>query len=448
MESTTAKIVSVEPRQSASVVNASGAASFDANSHIELKTVSLLSGSNIALVHSDTGLAINGNLSTIAAEATVPFLYTGSISAGPNDLILTMTRKSANELGLTGAAAIVYEPAVAAAANDAALAAALGTLPDAQHVQSALQELQPADLGYIRSAAAFITDPNSDAVGARQRRLTFAPQADGFASWVAGGFDQLSFDGADGHGFGATFGVDFNAAQKSHFGVAFSLRETHLNEDANNGSTKATWYLFSPYLGFQADNFFVNAQLNAGSATVSMSREVIVGTEDRISTGETSETIASGGVVGGYAFNYAGWSIAPELSFSVLKMSNGMYTESGGGKGVDLAVNGQDLTAAHAFAGVVASSTYELLGGRLVPQLLAGWDQSLDTSGATMTAHFVSEPAENFSLTGPQTEHSGFLGGAHVDFGNDYTTISLGYDGTVGGKAKMQSANLRFSSRF
>ena len=65
-----------------------------------------------------------------------------------------------------------------------------------------------------------------------------------------------------------------------------------------------------------------------------------------------------------------------------------------------------------------------------------------------MAANFVSEPQAGFSLTGPQREQSGFLGAAELDFGNDYTKISLGYDGAVGGKTNVQSAHLRLSGRF
>ena len=133
---------------------------------------------------------------------------------------------------------------------------------------------------------------------------------------------------------------------------------------------------------------------------------------------------------------------------ATVKMNNGAYTESGGSAGVDLTVHSQDLTTVHSFAGVGVSSEFPLFGGQLVPQLVAGWNQAIDSAGAKMSASFVSAPAASFTLVGRQSDPSGFLGSAAVDFGNDFTTISLGYDGIVGGKSTMQSAHLRISSRF
>ena len=434
--------------QNATIVNASGAASLDANSHILLKPVSLVSVGSIALVHSDTGLTINGNLNTIASGATIPFLYNGSFGSDAKNLTLTIARKSATQLGLTGTAASIYEPAMTAAASDPALAAALGTLPDAQHIQSALEQFQPFDAGYLRSTATFLTDPNSDSVGGRQRRLTFNPQGDGFAAWTSVDLNKFSFDAGDGHGAGATMGLDFSAPQKGHLGFAFALQTTHAAQDVNDAATKATWYLFTPYLGFEFSNFFVNAQLNAGSASVSTHRSLAVGAVSRTTGGSTSETLASGSVAGGYIFNMTGWTFAPEVSFTALKMADLSYTESGGGGGVDLTVHSTSLSAMHVFAGVAASSDYEVFGGHLLPQFLAGWNQSIDTSGAKLTASFVSAPGATFAIVGPQNEHSGFLGAAHLDYGNDFTAISLGYDGMVTGKTNEQSATVRITARF
>jgi hypothetical protein len=188
--------------------------------------------------------------------------------------------------------------------------------------------------------------------------------------------------------------------------------------------------------------------VNAGSASVSTHRSVTVGLVERTATGSTSETLVSGSVTGGYMLGYAGWTHAPEVTHSVLKMSGLEYSESGGDAGVDLSVHTDDTTALRAFAGLAASTDYEVLGGHLVPQLLAGWTQSFDTSGVKVSASYVSAPQASFALVGPQTEHSGFLGAAHFDFGNDFTTISLGYDGTVSGKTTMQAANLRITARF
>lgn len=434
--------------QNATIINTSGAASLDANSHILLKPVSLVTVGSIALIHSDTSLTINGNLNTIASGATIPFLYNGSIGSDPKNLTLTIARKSADQLGLTGTASAVYEPVMTAAANDAALAAALGTLPDSQHVQAALEQFQPLDAGYLRSTALFFTDPNSDSVGTRQRRLTFNPQGDGFSAWTSVDVDKLSFDAGDGHGAGATMGLDFNASKKGHLGIAFALQETHLKQDVNDAATKATWYLFTPYLGFQADNFFFNAQVNAGSTSITTHRTVTVGATERISSGSTSETLASGSLTGGYIFNLTGWTVAPQVTFSALKMADLSYAESGGGAGVDLTVHSGSLSAMRVFAGVALSSDYEVFGDHLVPQVLAGWNQAIDTSGAKVTASFVSAPDATFALVGPQTEQSGFLGAAHLDYGNDFTAISLGYDGMVGGKTNAQSATVRITARF
>ena len=211
------------------VISTSGAAAFDAASHIVITPVSLLPADiSIRLIHSNTSLSF-GNFAATTGTASIPFLFTGSLSAGAQDLTLTLQRKTASQLGLTGNTAAIYEPAAAAALEDSQFGAVFGSLGSNAAVQSTLEQLLP-----LRSAATALmvdalTDPAADTIGSRQRRLTLDSGADaGFSPWVQGFSNLLNGSGENGftgHGEGEIVGMDFNQGGKGHFGAALTIYE-------------------------------------------------------------------------------------------------------------------------------------------------------------------------------------------------------------------------------
>ena len=435
------------------VVAATGAVSFDATSHILLTPISLLpSNSAITLIHSDTSLSF-GNFAATTANIQVPFLFTGSLSADAKNLILSLTRKTAIQLGLTGNAAAIYEPALDASLHDSVLGGALSSLGSAADVQSAVEQMLPVTSGAALAALETLTDSNTDAVGARQRDLLLAPSpAAGFGVWAQGlyglfhGSDQDSYAG---HGSGGVVGFDFNQAGQGHFGLALTVYDALLHEKSPLiANTDARSYVISPYLGFRIQNFIFDAQVNAGESSNLTTRTVNIGSITRTAAGKPNEMFASGGLSGGYDWNLGIIQLMPQISLNGIALYDHAYTESGGGEGVDLNVNSHHQSSVRSFVGVTAGNAYTAGGARLVPQISAGWSQELVGGAPMVNAGFASVPQSTFEVSGLEAARSRLIAGAGFDFVEANWSIGLNYSATMSSSSLSQMAGLTMSARF
>jgi hypothetical protein len=435
------------------VISTSGAASFAATSHILLTPASVLpSGSSIRLIHSDTSLSF-ANLGATIAGANIPFLYTGSLTADAQNLTLTLQRKTAAQLGLTGNAALIYQPALEAALQDNQLGGALSALGNSADVQSSLDQLLPFISSATKDLAETITDSNADTIGARQRMLVLAANAEpGFSAWGQGFYDLLhgsSQSGYSGHGTAGVVGIDFNQAEKGHFGVALTLYQGEMREkDPRTTTTDAQWYLFSPYMGFRMQDFFLNAQFNAGGAALQGTRTVNVGALTRVASSAPVEMLASGGITGGYIMKVGAFQLFPQISVNAMDLVNNAYTENGGGAGVDLAVASRNQSSVRAFVGLGAGAVYQLNDIRLAPQLLAGLGHELVAGSGAIDAAFVSVPDSTFAISGPASDRSEFTAAASLDLLIRNWTAGISYNALGNAKSLSQTASLTFSSRF
>ena len=89
-------------------------------------------------------------------------------------LTLSLTRKSATELGLTGASASIYEPLAKAALGDDTFGAALIGLTGLSDVQRAVSDAVPDIAGGLRALAIGMTDQATGVIGSRQRGMMTA----------------------------------------------------------------------------------------------------------------------------------------------------------------------------------------------------------------------------------------------------------------------------------
>jgi hypothetical protein len=437
----------------APVVTASGPISFDAASHLVLTPVSLLpSSANLTLIHSDAGISF-GNFAATTADIQVPFLFTGSLSADAKNVVLSLNRKTAGQLGLTGNAAAVYEPALDAALTDNVFGGALSTLSNTADVQSAVEQLLPVTSGANLAVIETLTDSNTDAVGIRQRTLLLAPNPTaGFGVWgqgLYGLFHGSNEDSYTGHGEGGAIGFDYAQPAGGHFGLALTIYDAELNEKSPLlAKSDAKSYVISPYMGFRIQDFFIDAQLNAGESSVQTTRTVNVGSLTRIATGKPDEMLASGGISGGYVWNLGFIHLVPQASLNGIELYDHAYTESGGGTGVNLAVNSHHESSLRSFVGLTAGGAYDTGEAHLVPQVSAGWSQDLLSGSPTIDASFASVPQSNFEVMGTAANRSGLIAGAGFDFVESNWSVGLNYSATIRSSALAQIAGLTMTARF
>jgi uncharacterized protein with beta-barrel porin domain len=219
-------------------------------------------------------------------------------------------------------------------------------------------------------------------------------------------------------------------------------------KNPRTATADAHWYLFSPYLGFRADDFFLNAQFNAGASEVSGSRTVDVGSLTRVAASHAVEMLAAGSVTGGYSLNLGFLQLIPQVSITEMDLVDNSYTEHGGGAGVDLAVGAHNKDLTRAFVGIEAAGTYGADQARWVPQLLAGWGRGLAASSGNINTAFASIPSSTFVISGPPEDRSQLVASASLDYVMRNWSVGLNYSALERSNAVSQSAGIAFSGRF
>ena len=107
--------IRVDRTRSTAFIDASGQVSFNAGSELSVSLANLIGESaELAIVTADGGLAIDSDASIEASET--PFLYTAAIArsaADPDTLVLTLQRKSVDQLGLQESRAAAWTETLA-----------------------------------------------------------------------------------------------------------------------------------------------------------------------------------------------------------------------------------------------------------------------------------------------------------------------------------------------
>jgi uncharacterized protein with beta-barrel porin domain len=201
-------------------------------------------------------------------------------------------------------------------------------------------------------------------------------------------------------------------------------------------------------MGVRSGNLFVEAQINAGAASLQDTRTVTIGNLTRVATSSPTITLASGELTGGYIFDLGFIRLMPQATVTGLALFNHNYTEQGGGAGVDLTVASHTQDAVDGFVGLGAATSYNLFGGRLIPQILVGWGHTITRSATAGTASFAAIPFSTFTLSAPSLSNSHASGEIGVDFAVGNVSIGASYSAISTSSSLAQSARLTFSTRF
>jgi uncharacterized protein YhjY with autotransporter beta-barrel domain len=435
-------------------ITATGAVTFNSGSSAVLVPTTFLPNSGTyTLIHSG-GLTFT-NFASATAQP-IPFIFNGSITQQNNDLVLTLTRKTAAEIGLTGNSAAVYEPLAAAALNDDGFGAALLSFSSAADVQSALNTVVPDIAGGVRALTVAMTDQTTGVIGARERALVTAPAntRNEFRFWGQEFYNSVSGDstavapGYYGAGQGVAVGVEWGNIGTGRYGLAytfFSSQETeaHPLDTKTNGD----WNMVSFYAGWRSGEFFVTPQINLGQGSFKSRRTIVAGSLVRVPTADWSNYIAAGGFTTGYIFDVGGFQVIPQIALDGLFLREGTYSEVNAG-GVGLSLKSQNQQSVRTFAGVVGQGTYSWNSGNLQPQLLVGWSHEFMNSPATIDGTFESAPGSPFHLVGPTVEPNKIVGGASFAYILGNWSAGINYDASASTGTLAQSATISLSSRF
>jgi uncharacterized protein YhjY with autotransporter beta-barrel domain len=436
-------------------ITTSGTATFGSGSKAVLVATSFLPASGTyTLVHS-TGALTFADFASATAQP-IPFLFNGTITQQNNDLVLTLQRKTAVQVGLTGNSAAIYEPLAQAALSDDQFGAFLLSFTSAADVQASLNTLVPDIAGGVRALAVAMTDQATGVIGARERSLVTAPAGSRgeFRFWSQEFYNNVSGDstavapGYYGAGQGVAAGVEWGNLATVRYGLGytfFSSEETqaHPLDTKTNGD----WNMLSFYAGWRSGEFFATPQINIGEGSFKSRRTIIAGTLVRSASADWSSYIASGGFTTGYIFDLGGFQVIPQIAMDGLFLREGTYSEVGAA-GTGLSLRSQNQQSVRSFAGVLGQGTYSWNNGNLQPQLLVGWSHEFMNSPATIDGSFEAAPGSPFHLVGPTVEPNRIVGGASFAYILGNWSAGVNYDASASTGTLAQSATISLSSRF
>jgi len=404
-------------------------------------------------------LLISGSeLQTIETDfaTTIPFLFSGTLctwningrstcqggNPGQSELVLNLTPKTAQELGLTGYALKMFPFANEALTYDDALGAAmLNNIQNAQQAQQAYDAFAPDVSGATRALAISLTDDATNVVAARQRALRqYANQDGDLTLWTQQFVERLNQDnttagtGYTDSGFGFTLGADEGDAADGRYGGAFTFFSGGMSAKAPLlQKTRSEWYMATGYTDWHGQVFFLDTQATVGYAHLTGSRTIDLSGFMRTANNTRPAEYLSGGATAGLQYDVIGAAVMPQISLDGLAMRQEGYTETGGGgqtgDGFDLHVEPNYAASLRAFAGVDARDDLNLGDLLLQPEARAGYRYDFANGQENATVNFAAvQPLTQFEVSGPKPDKGNALAGAGVGVSTGAWSIQLGVD--------------------
>ncbi|WP_321327391.1 autotransporter domain-containing protein [uncultured Parasphingorhabdus sp.] len=399
----------------------SGDASFGAGSKlaIKLSNVQSAEGDHV-VVQAGT---ITGATNLTASTALLPFLYKGSLSSNANQVVVSVARKDATELGLNRSEASGFAAAYAALQTDEDVEGLFLAIADQQQFRNQLQQMLPEHEGGIfenvtlgsRAMARFLADPS-------------APFKDEgkWGYWVAqvGWGSSKSVGDTAGYDVGG-WGISAGAEHKTGIGnFGASVGYIHgKNDNASNGNEvwSEQWEL-AGYWRLAADNWLAHARISGAKINFDGNRYFVgeLDGEDitKTMTSDWGGTLWSASGAVARDMRSGNFSIRPTIAVEYFKLSEDGYAESGGGEALDLTVadrESDELAVSGTISMGLDLGGVDQYDGWYRFELEAGRREIVGGSLGVTVAQF--ENGSPFTLV-PEERKSGWIGRLRAVAGN------------------------------
>jgi hypothetical protein len=426
--------------QPAAFVNASGAVTFAEGSDLSVSLGGLIENANtFTLITADT-LTIADQALLTATEA--PFLYNAEIRAAdndPNTLVLSLSRKTADELGMNANEAAAYDEAFAAMTAITSLGDAFASVRTADEFFGAYNQLLPE---YAASAIQFALASNDAAAGALSTRLRNARLSpDELAGvWIQefGYFADRSSTafgpGYRGQGVGVAMGIDrpmgpFYAVGFHLVGSASEVEEI----DGFDDPMVALSGQFGGYAAMDLGGIDVSGSVGIGYDHFETERNIIVDSFATTNTAQWSGWHISAAAQAGRDFGMGAWTVRPEASLTWLSLFESGYTEQNEDDALAalaLIVDDRETSVLNASASVAIARRFGADISWWAPSIRVGYRGELIGDSTDTVARF-GETGSPFTLQSESLPGSGILAGFGLSAGSQYTTFTFAYDADV-----------------
>ncbi len=421
-----------------------GNASFASGAKVTATLSSLVNAAGSYTVLSANNLSGAAGIDSTALG--LPFIYNGTLASAANAITLTISRKTAAQLGLNRAQAAGYDAILTAGAADKNLSTTLYGVADAGTLKTQLGQLLPDHSGGVfdvltrasRLAAQHVMDADS------------FYSISSYGGWLEPIYWRASQDGTDvasysDSGWGLTIGVEKQMGI-GRVGLSYSFLRGSVTNNGGTGKVKASQNEFSLFWRRQDGPLYLFAR--ASAAPLSMS-----GTRTFDGSGaSTAFTYQSNGKWSGWLFSATGgasfdanigerFTLRPKGVIDYYRLQENSYAETGTSKAMNLEVASRRSSAVSATGTITA--VYRL--GRPAPEsrplsftLEAGRRNVLSGDLGNTTANFVG--AAPFTIT-PEKLRNAWLGEAGLFLGG------LDFTFKVAGRAERIAGQMNYSGR-
>ncbi|MFT5329964.1 MAG: hypothetical protein ACI9TB_001111 [Parasphingorhabdus sp.] len=425
-----------------------GEASFATGSKLAIKLSNVQSAEGDHVVVQAAMLTGANNLT--ASTTLLPFLYKGSLSSNADQVIVSVARKNAVELGLNRSEASGFDAAYAALANDEEVEDIFLAIADGEQFRNQLQQMLPEHEGGLfenvtsgsRALARFLADPKGP----------FKDEGS-WGYWI----EQAGWGVSKSRGDTASYdvggwGISAGAEHKTGIGN-FGASAAYLNGNAKNGSNgneiRSNQWELAGYWRLISANWLAHARVSGAKINFDGSRHFIgeLDGEEIIKTMNTDRDgtlwSASGSV--GHDLRSGNFSIRPTVAVDYYKLKEDGYTETGGGDALDLTVaerNSDELAVSGTVSLGLDFGGLDQYDGWYRFELEGGRRQIVDGSLGVTVAEF--DGGTPFTLV-PEERQSGWIGRLRAVAGN--SGFQVGGEVSVEEQQKHAAIAVRVSLR-
>jgi hypothetical protein len=388
----------------------------------------LTSTETFTLIHA--GSLTAGNISGNFTGA-LPFFYQGDITHTATDLNISISLKTAKQLGFN-------------AAQAAALAAIYSQIGTDQKVENVVLN-QTDRQGLLRIYNQFLPDYAGgpfDSLVTGQRALARAEAdapvkmlTDQTRGWVqeigylANRASDTTVNGYQAKGFGIAGGVE-HARGDSAVGLSAAFMTTSVDNatQTNEGALSTVAFEGGVYWRKSGEGLNMNASVNAGYVSLGSHRLLLDQTSAgtvtllRDAESEWSGLLGSAQFGVSYQFTAGRLYMRPELSADYIALYETAHRERGGGTALNLGINSRFNSEASVQTTLVFGYTFgDALRWR--PEMTIGYRQIVYGGPASTTARFLSGGSA-FTLSPQIGDRGGLLGRLGIRASGPYADIS------------------------